>query len=538
MDKKKLLSFVTALAMSASFSAPAFAEAETDIALPVAELPMAEVTGDVPEDAAVTDADITDTAEVDDTSDKAEGDEITDALPADEADTAESAESEDEFTEESGEIPDTAPDTEDTAAETAEDAGSTADDTLTEDEEEYLIGSWFTFNSSTGTLTLKDQLPDCNATESSFRNIIMVINSSASLNISNESVKKIIILSGTKTGEIAGGMFANLPNLESITSLNNLDTSSATNMGYMFYKCPKLTSLDLSSFDTSNVTNMINMFTSCSGLTALDLSSFDTSKVKNMGMMFNSCTALKTITVSKKWTTSALTTSYSSGMFRDCINLVGGAGTVYDSNYFGTQRARIDGGASAPGYLTSNLPAWIQSWDEESGTLTLRGQLPETAFGNTLAMQAGIDQSAVRKIVISSGTKAGTSAAAMFYDMEALTEFEGLENLDTSSVTNMRFMFFNCPLLTSLDLTGFDTSKVTTMNNMFKYCSGLKTITVSDKWTTAAVTTSLDMFGECTSLRGSAGTVYNSSHTDHTYARIDGGASNPGYLTSIHFPNG
>ena len=50
-------------------------------------------------------------------------------------------------------------------------------------------------------------------------------------------------------------------------------------------------------------------------------------------------------------------------------------------------------------------------------------------------------------------------------------------------------------------------------------------------WDVSNVTDSYNMFYNCTKLVGGAGTVYNSSYTDKTYARIDGGTSNPGYLT-------
>ena len=39
-------------------------------------------------------------------------------------------------------------------------------------------------------------------------------------------------------------------------------------------------------------------------------------------------------------------------MFRDCANLVGGAGTTYDANHVDYTYAHIDGGTSNPGYLT------------------------------------------------------------------------------------------------------------------------------------------------------------------------------------------
>ena len=139
----------------------------------------------------------------------------------------------------------------------------------------------------------------------------------------------------------------------SLTSLDvsSFDTSSVTNMRYMFGSCYSLTSLDLSSFDTSSVTDMERMFYNSSSLTSLDLSSFDTSSVTNMGYMFYIYGGvLRTIYASNAFVTTSVTID--SGMFLDCSNLVGGAGTTYDSSHTDKEYARIDGGTSAPGYFT------------------------------------------------------------------------------------------------------------------------------------------------------------------------------------------
>ena len=45
------------------------------------------------------------------------------------------------------------------------------------------------------------------------------------------------------------------------------------------------------------------------------------------------------------------------------------------------------------------------------------------------------------------------------------------------------------------------------------------------------MTISEDMFNGCVSLVGSQGTVYDENFVDKTYAHIDGGAENPGYLS-------
>lgn len=53
---------------------------------------------------------------------------------------------------------------------------------------------------------------------------------------------------------------------------------------------------------------------------------------------------------------------------------------------------------------------------------------------------------------------------AIGFSSSTLTEIEGIkEHLDTSKMTNMERMFYNCPKLKTLDVSGFNTSNVTTM---------------------------------------------------------------------------
>ena len=107
-----------------------------------------------------------------------------------------------------------------------------------------------------------------------------------------------------------------------------------------------------------------------------------------------------------------------------------------------------------------------------------------------------------------------------------------LSHFNTSKVISMTQMFKYCFGLTSLDLSHFNTSKVTQMNKMFYNSTNLRTIYVGNDWSTAAVTSSTDMFLNCASLKGGQGTTYDASHVDKTYAHIDGGPSNPGYFTA------
>ncbi len=87
-----------------------------------------------------------------------------------------------------------------------------------------------------------------------------------------------------------------------------------------------------------------------------------------------------------------------------------------------------------------------------------------------------------------------------FDGFKSLTNIEGLEYLNTSEVTNMVGMFYECRGLTSLDLSGFDTSNVTAMDRMFMWCTSLTEVNISG-FDSSKVTSMSDMFRECYNLQ-------------------------------------
>ena len=107
-----------------------------------------------------------------------------------------------------------------------------------------------------------------------------------------------------------------------------------------------------------------------------------------------------------------------------------------------------------------------------------------------------------------------------------------LSGFNTAKVTDMYCMFYGCYFLTTLNLSSFNTAKVTNMTNMFARDNLLETIKVGSGWNTSALTESDNMFQYCSSLIGGQGTTFDANHTDAEYAHIDGGPSNPGYLTA------
>ena len=308
-------------------------------------------------------------------------------------------------------------------------------------------------------------------------------------------------------------------------NLSNFNTSKVTNMSAMFYKS-QATTLDLSSFDTSNVTLMDFMF-AYSQATTLDASKLNTSIVKNMSYMFIDSQAT-TLDLSN-FDTSNVTNMYS--MFE------GSQATTLDVSNFDTSKV-TDMGWMFKGnksttvdvskFDTSNVTNMSNMFSNSQAT-TL--DVSNFNTSNVTNMSDMFSNSQATTLDVSNfNTSKVTNMSYMFWNSKST--MLDVSNFNTSNVTNMSYMFSGSKA-TTLDLNNFDTSKVTNMSYMFSSSTNLKTIYVSNKFNTDKVTSSTYMFYGCTKLIGGAGTKYNSSYVDKTYARIDGGTSNPGYFTDI-----
>ena len=383
-------------------------------------------------------------------------------------------------------------------------------------------------------------------------------------------------------------MFCACSSLTSL-DLSSFNTQNVTDMGAMFCGCSSLTSLNLSSFNTQNVTSMVSMFDGCSSLTSLNLSSFNTQNVTDTRWMFYDCSSLKTIVVGGEWSTTKVIKSGS--MFAGCTSLVGGDGTKFNSNYIDKTKAYAGQG----GYLTLKDGGTKEAYavlSTDQTTLSFYYDTNKSSRSGTVYTAAnfrksyndswGVYSSHITKAMFDSSfaNYTGlTSTAYWFSGCSKITTISGIENLKTQNVTDMRYMFYccgsltslnlssfntqnvtdmscmfrgcssltslnlssfntqnvtdmfamfsSCSSLTSLDLSSFNTQNVTNMGSMFYECSSLKTIVVGGEWSTTKVIESPSMFYGCTSLVGGDGTKYNSSYVDKTKAYAGQG----GYLT-------
>ena len=109
-----------------------------------------------------------------------------------------------------------------------------------------------------------------------------------------------------------------------------------------------------------------------------------------------------------------------------------------------------------------------------------------------------IPSSTVEASFKGSNTSKVTDMSIMFYDCRGLTSLD-VSNFDTSNVTDMSYMFDNCNSLTSLDLRNFNTSNVNNMSLMFTNCRSLTSLDLSN-FDTSNVTNMSSVFNGCTSL--------------------------------------
>ena len=314
-----------------------------------------------------------------------------------------------------------------------------------------------------------------------------------------------------------------LPSLD----VSHFNTQNVTNMRQMFSGCSGLPSLDVSHFNTQKVTYMSEMFRDCSGLTSLDLKNFNTKKVTEMREMFSGCRALTTIHCNKSWRNGR-----SEKMFDGCVQLKGAV--AYDVN---KTDDRMDNPET--GYFTRGVEAYVaQSADKTTLTFyydALRGSrtgktwdieganMEEGDTYPTWGRTGGEAHRTTTRVVFDASFREfrPTTTSRWFTYCEVLTQIEGLEYLNTSEVTNMREMFYNCSGLTSLDVSHFNTQNVTDMRRMFSGCSGLTSLDVSH-FNPQNVTDMGGMFYKCSGLTSLDVSNFNTQNVTDMSWMFDG----------------
>ena len=330
-------------------------------------------------------------------------------------------------------------------------------------------------------------------------NMFSGCSSLTSLDVTNFNTENVMYMSN---------LFNNCSKLTSL-DVTNFNTANVTYMNGMFSSCSSLTSLDVTNFNTENVMNMVTMFSNCSSLTSLDVTNFNTANVTYMSEMFSDCSKLTTIYASSKFVTTQV--SKSIDMFNNCKKLKGEEVWTEDKATDKTY-AKIEGG-----YFSSTERPWVKYAD---GTLTFYNSFKDTLGENEYELNRGTNspgwakhKKEITKVVFdtSFANAKPTSCYYWFCWCEKLRQIEGIKNLNTEMVTNMKAMFANCLGLSSLDVSSFNTEKVTDMTGMFVSCINLKLLDVT-KFNTANVKSMEKMFSLCQNLVSLDVTNFNTAN--------------------------
>ena len=183
----------------------------------------------------------------------------------------------------------------------------------------------------------------------------------------------------------------------------------------------------------------------------------------------------------------------------------GGGGTtinnqdkVVDITENGTTEVVADGGYTGLGKVTINTevegakPKWTGHADAE-GLRAIGWTDEDIAYYQENGVNWNEEDDEWHKVTDDNKALYGVLTASNISSYKDRIVY--LPKIDTSSVTSMSTMFFNCYSLTAIPL--LDTSSVTSMNGMFYYCYSLTAIPQLD---TSSVTSMNNMFYYCYSL--------------------------------------
>ena len=321
--------------------------------------------------------------------------------------------------------------------------------------------------------------------------------------------------------------------------LSNFDSSSVTDMSYMFYGCSSLKEINLTNkFNTNKVINMNYMFYKCENLIFLDLSNFDSSNVTDMSYMFSGCKSLKIILLKSKFNTRQVTNMES--MFDGCINLISLDLSNFDTskvtninkmfygctslnNIIGINELNIKNVINNNEIFSFIKIDWLNifkyaiiiletekvineflSYNKNYNIYFLKDNvyypfLPTNIQNNKTKNQNNGNTINQFLFISIDGKINLKDFLALFEDDSSLT-YINLSNFDSSDITDMSNMFSNCSSLEEINLTNkFNTNKVINMESMFEGCKNLIFLDLSNFDTSNVINMNF-MFSGCLSL--------------------------------------
>jgi len=344
--------------------------------------------------------------------------------------------------------------------------------------------------------------------------------------------------------------FDGCENLTEIQGISYLNISEVTTMHTMFNSCSKLTTLNLNDFKTDKVTDMGLMFNGCYILTDLDLSGFNTDKVTDMSSLFRDCRKLSKLTLGSEFVskedvdckslfafcfdlktvtfTGDIPYSINSKFFEDVGTAAAPATLDVPAEYREHYAAKFDGNKFFGGYFT--LSGDTPQPDAEpyvvynNGTLTFYCDNQRSSrAGDMYSLNEGFsdpewkehaEEVATVVFDVSFANARPVSTCNWFGGCHNLTNFQGMEHLNTSCVTNMNSMFRECTNLTKLDLSHFNTTNVEQMGYMFQHCRHLEELDLTSFNTEKVIDVNC-MFFDCQKLANVNLSSFNTSNVKY-----------------------
>lgn len=379
--------------------------------------------------------------------------------------------------------------------------------------------------------------------------------------------------------------------------ISNFNTANVVHMDQMFQDCSNLLTIYVGAdWSTANVTESDNMFTGCTSLVGESGTTYDSNHTDAEYARVDMASSPGYFTYKNGgssgdyWMELESTLQYADDVYaraRDNSNVepwmleelsefMNRGSDMLDAHEADEQEVRHM--IEEINYICWEIEEAMNREPEPSGeaepyaVLSNEGLVVTFYYDNQKDNRGGIDlnsswtpnspyETATTAVIDDSfASYSPTSTAYWFCGCRNITSISGIENINTENVTSMLGMFQGCSHLTEINVSGFNTSSVGEMGSMFEACSdlttldlssfntanvtgmsymfansmSLRTIYVSSSWSITSVTNSADMFSECYSLVGGRGTEFSQDYTGVDYAHIDGGTSNPGYLTDIN----
>ena len=306
-----------------------------------------------------------------------------------------------------------------------------------------------------------------------------------------KSSLETLVLKKANFGAISSlaSFFTGYPMLERV-DMDGFTAEGTTNISKMFASNARLNTVIMSNVKLGTATDASYIFGECKNLIEVDLSNAEFTALQNATGMFNKCYSLKTVSFGDKLDLGSVTTMKL--MFFDCISLETlAAEKIYTSNNLQSVEDLFKGCFRLKHVYLDNM--------NTHGTKIMTGMFNMGDWNTTKTIDLGDD----REISVT---------PQIFADESALKEIRLGPDFMPTSVTDAN-----------------------NVGSMFKRCVALETIRVYDGMdiTTLTNTPKNTCFEGDTKLKGGAGTVFSSNHTNQYYGCIDGKNGKPGYFTEI-----